>query len=406
MSTKRAQTIETKITDKRPRLYYLDWLRVFAIGVVFFFHNGMFFSSYDFHIKNGETSFAVTNFVSFLTQWMMPLFFFIAGASVYYALQVRSARQFIRERGLRLMIPFVFGMFVIAPPQVFLERLANSQFAGNYLQFYPHYFEGIYGFGGNFATSGLHLWFLLFLFIFSVVTLPLLLPKKESGKSFISRFATLFERPWALLLLFLPLAPIDILSDMAGLDPARGFFGGWIFFAYVLFFIYGYLVISSAKIREIIRRYGKIAFVGAVAATIIGFILRYQVDIQSYGTHGYVGMVFLNAFRGWFWIIAIVGLANRFLNFSNRFVKYANEAVLPFYVLHQTIILGIGFHVVQWSVGIPAKYAIISSLSFAATMAVYELLIRRVNVFRVLFGMRSKKRQPEAQLPPFPQLPG
>ena len=193
---------------------------------------------------------------------------------------------------------------------------------------------------------------------------------------------------------------------MAGLDPARGFFGGWIFFSYVLFFIYGYLVISSTKIREIIRRYSKIAFVGAVAATIIGFILRYQVDIQSYGTHGYVGMAFLNAFRGWFWIIAIVGLANRFLNFSNRFVKYANEAVLPFYVLHQTIILGIGFHVVQWSVGIPAKYAIISSLSFAVTMAAYELLIRRVNVFRVLFGMRSKKRQPEAQLPPFPQLPG
>ena len=393
MSTKPAQTTETKITDNRPRLYYLDWLRVFAMGVVFFFHNGMFFASYDFHVKNGETSFSCTNFVSFLSQWMMPLFFFIAGAAVYYALQFRSARQFIRERGLRLMIPLIFGIFVLAPPQVYLERLANSQFVGTYLQFYPHYFDGVYGFGGNFASAGLHLWFLLFLFIFSVVTLPLLLPKKESGKSLISRFATLFERPWALILLFLPLVPIDILSDMAGLSPLRGFFGGWIFFSYVLFFVYGYLVISSTKIQEIIRRYSTIALIVAVASTAIGFVLRYQVDMQSYGTQGYVGMTFLNAFRSWCWIIAILGFANRFLNFSNRFVRYANEAVLPFYVLHQTIILGIGFHIVQWNMGIPAKYAIISSTSFVAIMAAYELLIRRVNVFRVLFGMRPKKRQ-------------
>ena len=387
------ESVETRIIGTRPRLYYLDWLRVFAIGVVFFFHTNMFFTDYNFHLKNAETSLSSTIFMSFLSQWMMPLFFFIAGAAVYYALQVRNAHAFIRERGLRLIVPLAFGMFVIAPPQVYLERLANSEFVGTYPQFYPHYFDGVYGFGGNFASLGLHLWFLFFLFIFSVITLPLLLPKKESGKSIISRFTTLFERPWALILLFLPLVPTDVLTDIAGLGSIRGIFGGWIFFSYVLFFIYGYLVISSTKIQEIIRRHCRMAFIMAVVTTVVFLILQYQLDIRTYGTQGNIGMIFLRTFGAWCWIIAILGFANRFLNFSNRFVRYANEAVLPFYVLHQTIILGIGFHVIQWNLGIPAKYAIISSTSFCAIMAAYELLIRRVNVFRVLFGMRPKKRQ-------------
>jgi hypothetical protein len=88
----------------------------------------------------------------------------------------------------------------------------------------------------------------------------------------------------------------------------------------------------------------------------------------------------------------MLGYGSRFLNINNKFLGYANEAVLPFYILHQTIILIIGFFVVKWSAGIALKYAVIAIISFVAIMAIYELLIRRINILRFLFGMRLKKK--------------
>jgi surface polysaccharide O-acyltransferase-like enzyme len=89
-------------------------------------------------------------------------------------------------------------------------------------------------------------------------------------------------------------------------------------------------------------------------------------------------------------MIAILGLAGRFLNFNNRFLGYASEAVLPFYILHMTIIYLVGFLVIQWTVGIAIKYIIIAFASFIITVFVYEFLVRRINILRILFGMKVK----------------
>ncbi|MFC2033677.1 hypothetical protein ACFLUB_04105 [Chloroflexota bacterium] len=96
--------------------------------------------------------------------------------------------------------------------------------------------------------------------------------------------------------------------------------------------------------------------------------------------------------NSWAWMLAFIGIATRFLNFNNKFLGYAGEAVLPFYVLHQTVIISIGFYVVQWDMGVMSKYSIIAATSFIGIMAIYELLVRRINVFRFLFGMRLKKK--------------
>jgi hypothetical protein len=289
------------------------------------------------------------------------------------------------------MIPLVtVGIFVLAPPQVYLERLSRGEFSGTFPQFYPHYFEGVYGSGGNFAFHGMHLWFLLFLFIFSVATLPLLLPKKGTGKSLISRLATLFEKPWALVLLFLPFAAASMLADVTGLGWTRQM-GGWDSLSYLLFFIYGYLVFSNTQIQENIKRYSTIALIVALVLTTVA-ALRYQVNPQIwFGTPEYAGFMLIRASLAWCWLMAILGFGSRVLNRNNRFLGYANEAVLPFYVLHQTVILIIGYYIVQWNMGIPAKYAIISATSFATIMAIYVLLIRRISILRFLFGMRPKK---------------
>jgi hypothetical protein len=106
------------------------------------------------------------------------------------------------------------------------------------------------------------------------------------------------------------------------------------------------------------------------------------------------GWVAVQAFRGlvgWCWIIGLLGTGSRLLNFNNKVLPHANEAVLPFYILHHSVILLVGAYLVEWGRGLGTKFFMIAAVSMAIIMAVYELMVRRVNILRFLFGMRSKK---------------
>jgi len=391
MNSSPSQGVDSSVTAKPSRLHYIDWLRVLAMLSIFLYHSDRLFDFFGWHIKNDVTNLASSIHIQFFNQWMMPLFFIVSGAAVYYSLKTRKAGGFVKERILRILIPLVgIGIFIIAPPQVYLERLTNGQFTGNFFQFYPHYFEGLYGFGGNFAFHGMHLWYLLDLFLFSLIVLPLFLSRRGTGESLISRLANSFSKPWALLLLFVPLAVVAILADVIGMGWTRQM-GGWDMLSYLLFFIYGYLIISNTKIQEVMRRYSTAALVAAIILSLVDLYFEFGVELPHIFSV-WMGILTLRALLAWCWIIAILGLASRFLNFNNRFLGYANEAVLPFCILHQTIILIIGFFVVQWSIGTAPKYFIVVVLSFLGIMAIYDLLVRRINVLRFLFGMRPKKK--------------
>ena len=126
---------------KNERLYYLDWLRVFAVLLLIPYHTGMIFVNVDFHIKNNITSIGLTIFNGFIDNWHMPLFFLLAGASTWFALNKRTPGMFIKERFLRLMIPLIFGIIIIVPPQTFYEIIQKTGFSGNYFDFYYKLFN-------------------------------------------------------------------------------------------------------------------------------------------------------------------------------------------------------------------------------------------------------------------------
>ena len=128
-------------------------------------------------------------------------------------------------------------------------------------------------------------------------------------------------------------------------------------------------------------------------STAVGFFVDEIADpIKYFGSTTFIIAHFLQALNTWCWLLAILGLGSQFLNRDNRFLSYANEAVLPFYILHQTIIISIGFYVVQWDAGVALKYLTISTTSLVAIMLIYELLVRRINVLRFLFGMRLRRK--------------
>ena len=101
----------------------------------------------------------------------------------------------------------------------------------------------------------------------------------------------------------------------------------------------------------------------------------------------------LRSINTWFWIFALLGYGKRYLNKPSPLLNYANEGILPFYVLHQTIIIIIGFYVIRTTDTILLKYLFTSMVSLMITILIYHLFIRPFNLMRFLFGMKPKGRQ-------------
>jgi glucans biosynthesis protein C len=382
------------VGQERVRLLYLDWLRVLAMLSVFLYHADRFFTLEGWHVQNATKSLASQIHTDFFGQWMMPFFFVLSGASIVYALQRRSGWQFIKERLLRLMLPLVtLGWFVLGPPQIWLDRLTNGAFSGTFWQFYPVYFKGVDQFGGNFAWHGVHMWYLLYLFVISLLWLPFFLPMKKTGVGLLAKMAPLFERPWALFLLALPVSGMRFLVDVLDVGFMRGT-GGWSLLSYIAFLPIGYLLFCTEKTREAVRKVTWISLGLAIVLSTLGLMLDYvwQPSISTLSFQHY-GVRLLDSLQAICWGLAFIGLGQRFLNFSNRFVRYGNEAVLPFYILHQFIMLLVGYYgVMRWNLPILTKYVLVLILSFVGIMLLYEFLIRRLNPLRILFGMRPKRK--------------
>ena len=160
------------------RLHYIDWLRVLAVLLLFPFHTLRVFNTNDpFYVKAAHLSVPVTYLLNFISVWHMPLLFVLAGASTYFALGKRSSRQYLRERRLRLLLPFVFGILVLIPPQTWYGGRFNSGYGASLF----HYIVSgdflkwnIKNGGDYYGGFGIgHLWFIIILFLLAIIALPL-----------------------------------------------------------------------------------------------------------------------------------------------------------------------------------------------------------------------------------------
>ncbi len=379
---------------KNERLYYLDWLRVFAVILLVPYHTGMTFVESDFHIKNNIISSKITTINALIDNWHMPLFFLLAGASTWFALAKRSSYAYVKERFLRLIVPLIFGILIIVPPQTFFENIQKSGFMGNYLEFYSHLFNGIYP-KGNLNWN--HLWFLFYLFIISITVLPLILFwKSNQGISFLESFCQWLAHGRRIFLLFIPLAIIQVALKVAYPGP-QNIVSDWARILFMLFiFIYGAMFYIFPWFRESLERNVKLAFVIGIVIYAI-FISMRLLDYKLNFGYNLPSLLLLgiSSLSTFCWLIVILGFSQQRLNFSNRFLEYASEGVLAFYILHQTVIIILGYYVVQTGHSIIVKYLFINIISFALIMAIYETLVRRFSILRALFGMRPLPRKIE-----------
>lgn len=384
---------ESLINNNQHRRHDLDWLRLIAIAILLFFHTGMWFNEWGWHVKNSETTTTFQYWMIWSHYFRMPLLLFISGAGTYMALGKRTPKQFAGERFRRLFIPLVFGMFVVVPPQIYYEHI--NKYDG-YWDFYKTVFEFQPYPGGSFSWH--HLWFILYLLLYSLILIPFLIyirsPKSQAFRDKIARW---FSSPAGILL-------IPSLFIFATQILLRPFFPDeehnltdWAFFVfYMCFFFFGMLCYTENKLWLSIGKNRKHLLV-AMLFTLIPFYTCYfhfRDLIVLPWTDDTVELIFdiTAIFLSWFTVITIIAFGQHYLNKPHPWLTQVSEGLYPFYILHQTVIIAIGYYICQLDWSIAAKYWTIAMLTLMSCTGFYLLLIRPFNVMRFLFGMKPKPK--------------
>lgn len=367
------------------RYYEVDSLRVYAFLLLILFHAGMVFVPWDFYLKNNETSVWFDLPMFFTHQWRLPLLFIISGIGTCFSISRRSLRGFAGERFLRLFIPLIFGMLVIIPPQVYFERLVEGIPYSSYWDFYVHdaFTKGRYIHGGNIGWH--HLWFIAYLIIF---TMALIIIKKAlDAFSPYFRKMIYFSKGWGVFLLiciptFLseyllrPLFPITLAlwADY------------FILSEYIWFFLCGYLI--AKNIDDMWPLFKRSKYPALCIGVISYFIYGHLYLFPDYE---FVKAI-LRTLNVWCMLFAVFGFAIQYLNKKSKWLSYANEAVYPFYILHQTAIIGIIYYIRDWELNIFTKFIIVVVGTTLICWALYHFFIRKIGVLRFLFGLRPRAK--------------
>jgi peptidoglycan/LPS O-acetylase OafA/YrhL len=390
-----------KTDQNSERQYYIDWLRILLIFSVFLFHIGMIFNSWDWHVKNDVTtgSKSVLWYIMvFMHEWRMPLLILISGAGTYFALGKRTSWQYLGERFKRLFIPLAVGIFTLVPVQVYIEKSAQFD---SLLAYYPHMFEGIYP-EGNFSWH--HLWFIAYLFFIALIIAPFLnFFRSGQYDLFIGKLGKVVSKKFGANIFLIPMILSQALLRPYYPENTHALVDDWAAISYyIIFFMSGFILLSSKNMTESIRKQRRMFFIESVIVTTMLLTIPYMFTEPFYRN---MTWDILEPFVAWSVGMTAIGYARQYLNMNNKFRKLANEAIYPFYLLHQPVIVVIGYYMVKWDVSVLSKVLLITLASFSLTVAIYWYLIRPFNALRLIFGMKmtlKTKPEPISALTPNP----
>lgn len=366
-------TIEFTPSASAERYDFLDWLRVIAIFILLFYHTGMVFVGWDFHIQNAETLGSLRGPMDIAHRLRMPLLFVIAGVGLKFAMRNRSGNQIFRERTLRLFLPLVIGMLLIVPPQLYFERLYRGEWQGGYLDFLMQRVAQLEPYPkGNLSWH--HLWFVMYLYVYVLLLLPLLLWWR--GRPMLKPGLWIYS-------LGLPLGINEAILKPI-FPESHNLVADWYTFNhYLLLTLYGFAMASTDDIWEWLaarRRHVLFATFTLIAAALQLRVLRLIPDTP-------LDAFIANLFT-WFAILTMLAYGKVYLSTNNGFIRWARDASYPIYILHQTFIIALAYFVIQMSWTATSKFWVIVSSTLLLCVLTYEYLIRRFTIVRPLFGMR------------------
>jgi glucan biosynthesis protein C len=377
------------------RRYDLDWVRIGAFMLLIFYHVGMYYVSWDWHVKSPYASHTIEPLMLLSSPWRLPLLFLVSGVATAYLLERRGNGGFLGQRSLRLLIPLLFGMAVIVPPQSYLEVVGKLSYGGTYLDFLRLYFSAYHGFcrGSDclILPTWNHLWFVAYLWVYTVVLYISVCAVPASVK-WLRRVVDEKLSGIGVLLwptLFLSIARIALISHY---PPNHALLADWYNHAtYGMTFLLGFALAGARAPWIAIERSRWTALGLAILgwAFIAAYNGLYGADLAPTPPHPLVLFQrIVYSAEQWLAIVAVLGFARRHLVHDNAARRYLTTAVFPVYILHQTVIV-VGAHALKSAQLSPAvEGPLLVIVTAAACFLGYEV-IRRVRILRPVFGLTT-----------------
>lgn len=368
------------------RQYGLDWLRIGAFGLLILYHSGMFFVPWSWHVKTAVPVEWLVWPMKMVNPWRLLLLFLISGVVSRIMLGRLGSAAFARSRSLRLLIPLLAGIFIFVVPQPWYELRDRGAYQHGLLHFWLHdYFEFGTSLGTPVPTYN-HLWFVAYLWVYSMILALATLAAPRLGRLLQAGFDRLASGPglFVLPVLWFWLARailFPIFGETHALidDP-------YAHVVYAFSFFFGVGLAGAPRAWEMIVGWWKLALLGAG----IGYALTVFVDVSG-ATGGAVGVAraFARATLAWGAILGLLGFARTHLNHDHKVRRYLTEAVFPFYIVHQTAIIAIGFTAKQVGIGTGMEALLVILGTVAICFLAYEIS-RRVPALRPIMGLKLR----------------
>ncbi len=375
-------------SQRRPDL---DWLRVACILLLHLYHSARMFNVDDpWSVKAPVLLPLLNGPMDVLHMVRMPLLMLIAGLATALALRTRTVGAFAVDRLKRLLWPLIFGMLVIVPPQIWVERVWKGQYTGSYLAFWPSVLRGVpYPKG---SLSWHHLWFVAYLFVFCMTALPLFAWfRSDRGKAFLARTEAFLAGGANLWWLAVPIMGGRFLlrnhpetNDLLH-DPKNLVFYGGLFLA-------GHLLGRLPKLDQrlvALRRWNLGLALVLVPASLLADKLPVPLAYLCY----YAAI--------WASLCAALGYGRALVKRSSPGLHHAQSLAYPFYIFHQTVIIVMGWWMLRFNLPAWTFFGLLTGASFLGTWALCEG-VARIEWLRPCLGMGPRKPRSSRAARPSP----
>lgn len=380
--------------SEHARRYDIDALRVFAFSLLILYHVGMFYvAEWGWHVKSNYQAEWLQLPMRFTSQWRMSLLFMISGLAVSFIWGKYSAGEFALRRIWRLLVPLLFGMAFIVSAQCYYEALTKGIIETGYLKFMGQYLT-FQDFPGE-AWAGEeqihwtwnHLWYLVYLLFYSMLLIPIAWFIDGRGKFIREKF----QRLRGVWLVIIPVLPLMFYYNFIFPNfPSftRALIDDWYAHAlYGTFFLYGYLVARDPGFWTELLRLRKVLLALAIVFYIL-FRMRNSLlpdDASVWQDQMSALIAYLNR---WLWVLALFGWGHHLLNRPMKWLPYATEAVYPWYILHQSIIIVVGYNLTKMHLGPVLEPALVLLATIGGCWFLHEFVIRRIRFLRPFFGLK------------------
>lgn len=380
------------------RRHDIDALRALAFCLLILYHLAMFYVfDWDWHIKSVHQAEWLQYPMLFVNRWRMDLIFLISGIAAAFLLKTDRVWRFVGQRTWRLFLPLVFGMAVIVPIQPYAQGVSNGLVAPGFVQFLIDYYSGKpwpeEAFDGwSHGMTWNHLWYLAYLWMYTLALALLAKPlASNAGQRLLARFAGM--RGTALL--FLPALPLVFYTlTLQERFPDNGdFISDWYRNAvYFTVFLYGFAIARNQGFWAEALRLRKTSLAWALGLFVpylgLAMVLPDEVPFWQQAAIWTLRNLYI-----WTALLAILGWSHALLNKPFRWLPWANESVYPWYMLHQSLIVALGFWLANYRLGPIAEPALILFGTIAGCWSISEL-VKRIGWLRPCFGLKPRAAQP------------